>query len=49
MLSRGTSWHVDSGERRADATAVLPLYIEKLGTSVFEEGEKYWGHDQIST
>lgn len=38
MLSRGTSWHVDS-ELRADATAVLPLCIEKLGTPVFEEGK----------
>lgn len=28
-----------TGEQKRDATAVLPLYIEKLGTSVFEEGK----------
>lgn len=39
MLSRGTSWCVDSGVHKRDAVAVLPLCIEKLGTSVFEEGK----------
>lgn len=39
VLSRGTSWHVDSGAQKRDAAAVLLLYIEKLGTSVLEEGK----------
>lgn len=39
MLSRRTFWHVDSGAQKRNATAVLPLYIEKLGTTVFEEGK----------
>ena len=39
VLSRGTSWHVASRVEKRDAAAVLPLDIEKLGTSVLEEGK----------
>lgn len=39
MLSGETSCRVGFGAQKKDATAVLPLYIEKLGTSVFEEGK----------
>ena len=39
MVSRGNSSHVDTGTQKRDAAAVLPLCVEKLGTSVFEEGK----------
>lgn len=38
MLPGGTSCVV-FGTQKRDATAVLPLYLEKLGPSVFEEGK----------